>query len=145
LIQINNAGSPSPTIALILGGHAVTDFGFSRPMLDRVLDQAELMDRVMEAAAVNPTRAARIDRGMAWYEARSRCIACHNDRICRSWLAATDGGQVWDTPLFCPNRAFFELAKQPTKPLEDCHDPEPAGLEATLEARRGKPLERAGA
>jgi hypothetical protein len=142
-MQINNDGAPFLTIAPIMGGHAVADFCFNRPMLDRVLDQAELMDRVIEAAGVNPARALRIDRGMAWYEARSRCIACHNDRRCRARLAATDADQVRDIPTFCPNRAFFELAKQPAKPLEDCHDPEPAGLEATLETRRAKPDERA--
>jgi len=45
-------------------------------MLKQVLDQADLMDRMMEAVGVAAARAARLDRGMAWYEARCRCITC---------------------------------------------------------------------
>jgi hypothetical protein len=139
------AASPCFTIASAIGESAVTDFCFSRPMLDRVLEQADLMDQVMEAAGINPARAARMDRGRAWYEARSRCIACHDDRRCRAWLASGDGAQVRDAPALCPNRAFFELAKRPAKMMEDCYDREPAGLEATLEARQAQSQDRPGA
>ena len=65
----------------------MTDFCFSRPMLERVLHHAELMDRMMERVGVNAAVAARVDRGMAWYEARTRCIGCSSERQCRDWLA----------------------------------------------------------
>ena len=55
-------------------------------MLHRVLQQAELMDRVMERLGIDPVVAARRENGMAWYEARSQCIACHSERQCQEWL-----------------------------------------------------------
>jgi hypothetical protein len=74
-------------------------------MLDRVLRQAELMDRVMEQLGVNPAVAARMDRGLGFYEARSRCIACSHERACR---AALQGAALQTGPLsFCPNAAFL--------------------------------------
>jgi hypothetical protein len=100
----------------------VTDY--SRPMLKRVLHQADLMDRVREAIGVSPTRAARIDRGMAWYEARSRCIDCLDDRKCRAWVVGLDG-KAARLPAFCRNAEFFRLAKQSAHDqlLEDGHEP----------------------
>lgn len=47
------------------------DFIYNRPVLDRVFQQAELMDRMMQRVGITPIAAARIDRGMGWYEARS--------------------------------------------------------------------------
>jgi hypothetical protein len=43
----------------------VSDFCYSRPMLDRVMRQAELMDRMMGHVGVDPAPAARLDKGMA--------------------------------------------------------------------------------
>ena len=43
------------------------DFCYSRPMLNRVLQHAELMDRMMERLGVDPAAAARLENGMAWY------------------------------------------------------------------------------
>jgi Family of unknown function (DUF6455) len=106
-------------------------------MLKRVLDQADLMDRVMEAVGVVAARAARMDRGMAWYEARSRCIACPDDQKCRAWLAGLAGTKASLPPTFYSNAAFFRLARQPAddQQMENRHDPSPAALEGALYAR----------
>jgi hypothetical protein len=50
------------------------DFCDSRPMRNRVLQQAELMDRMMERLWIDPVVAARLENGMARYESRSQCI-----------------------------------------------------------------------
>jgi hypothetical protein len=81
----------------------VSDFCLGRPMLDRVLRQAELMDRVMEQLGVNPAVAARVDRGLGFYEARSRCIACSHERECREALQDPTTGPA----PFCPNAQFL--------------------------------------
>jgi hypothetical protein len=106
-------------------------------MHKRVLEQADLMDRVMDAIGINPARAARIDRGIARYEARSRCIGCADDQKCRSWLAHTSGAKANTPPEFCPNAAFFRLAGQinSDRELEESHEPVPAELEAPLAVR----------
>jgi hypothetical protein len=76
-------------------------------MMQRVLKQADTMDQMMQCLGVEPVRAARIDKGMAWYEARSRCIACIHDQRCRNWIAARQGASVLGPPEFCQNAAFF--------------------------------------
>ena len=98
----------------------MTDFCYSRPMLKRVLQQAALMDRMMEAVGVNPARAARIDRGTAWYEARSRCIACTSEPNCRSWLRQRGRAKPSAPPAFCANADYFRAARQSTddQPVE---------------------------
>jgi hypothetical protein len=85
----------------------MTDFCYSRPMLNRVLQQAELMDRMMEHLGVVRVTAARLEKGMAWYEARSQCIACHNDRQCQEWLKRAAAEPSIGPPGFCHNSAFF--------------------------------------
>jgi hypothetical protein len=99
----------------------MTDFCVSAPMLQRVLRQADLMDDMMECIGVVPARAVRLDKGMAWYEARSRCIACPHDVLCRQWIAQS-GPLAPEPPGYCPNREFFRLARQPagTKLTKDC-------------------------
>lgn len=83
----------------------MSDFCYSRPMLDRVFRQAELMDRVMERLGVDPAMAARVERGMAVYEARTKCISCSHERECRHWL---EGSVVRAGPAdFCPNADFM--------------------------------------
>jgi hypothetical protein len=74
-------------------------------MLRHVLERAELMDRVMEHAGVDPAAAARADRGMAFYEARTRCLACRSEHRCREWLQSSE--PLTPCPDFCPNAAFF--------------------------------------
>lgn len=87
----------------------MTDFCYSRPMMQRVLRAAELMDRMMQCVGVEPARAARLDKGMAWFEARSRCIACVHEQRCRDWIAGRDGTTVSAPPAFCQNAQFFHL------------------------------------
>ena len=91
----------------------MSDFCYSGPMLKQVLDQADLMDRMMEAVGVAAERAARLDRGMAWYEARCRCITCPDDGKCRAWLAGLVVGQTSRPPTFCRNTEFFRLTEGP--------------------------------
>jgi hypothetical protein len=83
----------------------VSDFCYSRPMLNRILRHAELMDRMMERVGVDPAVAVRVDRGMAWYEARSRCISCSKGQQCRVWIQGCEGLRA--PPKFCGNAEFF--------------------------------------
>jgi len=83
----------------------VSDFCYSWPIFNRVFRQAERMDRMMERLDVKPAVAVRIDRGMAWYEARTRCIDCLEDHRCARWLEYTAGSV--SPPDFCPNAQFF--------------------------------------
>ncbi len=85
-------------------------FCYSRPMLNRVIHQAELMGRMMERVGVNPAAAARIDRGMAWYEARTSCIACCSERQCSDWLARSEVEASSEPPEFCHNAEFFRIS-----------------------------------
>ena len=85
----------------------MSDFCYSRPMFDRVFRQAELMDRMMERVGVNAATAARVDKGMAWYEARTKCIACCSERQCRDWLARSEAQVFSEAPEFCHNAEFF--------------------------------------
>lgn len=62
----------------------------------------ELMVRMMDRMAVNWKMAARIDGGLAWYAARTKCIFCRHEAECRSW---PDGPEA--LPEFCPNAGFF--------------------------------------
>jgi hypothetical protein len=123
------------------GGIAVTDFCYSGPMMQRVLQQAETMDQMMQCIGVEPVLAARIDSGMAWYEARSRCIACIHDRHCRGWIAAHQGTPQPEPPMFCQNAEFFRLAKSPINPkqMEERHEPAPANMGTTLATRHAQP------
>ena len=85
----------------------MSDFCYSRPMLNRVLQQAELMDRMMERLRIDPVVAARLENGMAWYEARSQCIACHSERQCQEWLKRAPTEPSIEPPDFCHNTSFF--------------------------------------
>jgi len=76
-------------------------------MLNRIFRQAALMDRVMERVRVDPMAAARVDSGMAWYEARTKCIACRNERQCRDWVARPEADAYSQPPEFCHNAEFF--------------------------------------
>jgi hypothetical protein len=120
---------------------AVSDFCYSAPMMQRVLQQAETMDRMMQCVGVEPVRAARIDRGMAWYEARSRCIACIHDRRCRDWIAAHQGTSQPMLPTFCRNAEFFRRARRPINPkkMEEVHEPAPANIGTALATRHAQP------
>ena len=77
-----------------------------QPTLIRYLRCPELMDRMMERVGVAPGEAACVDGGLAWLEARTKCIFCRQVGECCGWL---EGHDIRATPAdFCPNSAFFE-------------------------------------
>ena len=65
----------------------------------------ELMNRIMEQMGVDPNEAARIDGGLAWQEARTKCLFCRRVGTCWKWV---EGLEAQTTPAeFCPNVRFF--------------------------------------
>lgn len=99
----------------------MSDFCYSWPMFNRIFRQVDLMDRMMEAVGVSPATAARVDKGEAWYEARTNCISCCHECECRNWLECSEGLPL--PPNFCPNVGFLQRCteadarEQPTLPL----------------------------
>src|ERR1700674_422501 len=76
-----------------------------QPMLIPYLHCPELMGRMMERTGVSPTEAARVDGGLAWLEARTKCIYCRHVGKCCNWL---EGSDTRSTPAdFCLNSEFF--------------------------------------
>ncbi len=63
----------------------------------------ELMDRMMERIGVDPTESARVDGGLAWQEARTKCLFCRRIGTCCKWF---EGPQTTSAE-FCPNFRFF--------------------------------------
>jgi hypothetical protein len=90
---------------------AMSDFCYSQPLLDRILRQAELMDRMMVRVGVDACAAARLDRGMARYEARLACIECASERECLAWLARSPGSASPQPPEFCRNSEFLRSSR----------------------------------
>jgi hypothetical protein len=88
------------------------DFCFDRPMLKRVFRQVALMDRMMERVGVDPAAAARDSEGTAWYEARTRCIACCNERQCLDWLEHPPATSPVEPPEFCHNADFLRRCRK---------------------------------
>ena len=84
----------------------MSDFCYSWPVLNRIFHQVELMDRMMGLVGVDPAVAGRVDKGAAWYEARTNCISCCHERECRNWLECSEGFPL--PPDFCPNVEFFQ-------------------------------------
>jgi hypothetical protein len=70
-------------------------------MFDRVVGRARLMEAMLEHVGARAGDAVRVRQGMAWYEARTRCLACADARRCRDWLDATPAPAP--PPAFCPN------------------------------------------
>ena len=89
----------------------MTDFCYTRPMLNRVFAQVALMDGMMERVGADPVAAAREEAGMAWYEARTKCIGCCSGALCRAWLARAR----WPAqpPAFCHNADFLRRCSEP--------------------------------
>ncbi len=90
----------------------MTDFCFEWPIFNRVLRQAAMMDQMMQRAGVEPGVAVRLDRGGAYYAARTRCIDCPAADRCHAWLDDPQGGAL--PPDFCPNVAFFKRCLEST-------------------------------
>jgi hypothetical protein len=79
-------------------------FSYRSSILDRNSPHPELMERMMARIAVKSITAARVDGGMAWYEARTKCIFCRHEQECRDWLQGSQGSS---SPKFCPNLELF--------------------------------------
>lgn len=88
----------------------MSDLCYSFPIFNRVLAQAELMDRMIEKVGVSPLALIRCDGGASWLEARTRCIDCLSEQACRAWLAS-DSADAPDAPQLCPNAQFFNAIK----------------------------------
>ena len=88
----------------------MSDFCYSWPLFNRVFRQAARMDRMMDRVGVSPSVAVRLESGMAWYEARTRCIDCVNEQSCRNWLESAS--PLSAAPDFCPNAQFFQECKE---------------------------------
>lgn len=89
----------------------MSDYCYSYPVFQRVLDQAAQMDRMIARIEVGPAVAVRVDNGMAWYEARTRCLECRSSEDCRAWLDRTAAREASGGAAFCPNSAFFGACK----------------------------------
>ena len=63
-----------------------------QPMLIPYLDR-QLMGRMMERRGVSPTDAVRVDGGLAWLEARTKCIYCRHVGKCCNWLEGSDAAR----------------------------------------------------
>jgi hypothetical protein len=104
----------------------------------------ELMKRMMEHVGVAPVEAVRVDGGLAWLEARTKCLFCRHAGECRSWLEdaktptapaefcanskffgfwAEQSTTDTDASLFCPNSKFFgSWAEQSTSDTDASFD-----------------------
>jgi hypothetical protein len=82
-------------------------------ILDRGSRHPDLMERMMQRMSVSLIAAARIDGGMAWSEARTKCIFCRCENECTHWL---EEPEVTGNPCrFCPNVEFFEQCAAASK------------------------------
>ncbi len=89
----------------------MSDYCYSFPIFNRVQTQAATMDRMVEKVGVDPLVAVRVENGMAWYEARTRCLECRSAERCTAWLDCTTHDGDADVPDFCPNNRFFQKCK----------------------------------
>jgi hypothetical protein len=81
----------------------------------------ELMKRMMEHVGVAPVEAVRVDGGLAWLEARTKCLFCRHAGECRSWLE--DAKTPTAPAEFCANSKFFGFwAKQSTTDTDASFD-----------------------
>ena len=91
----------------------MSDRGYGRPMLDRVLGHAELMHRMMERVGIDAAAVARLEKCVALYKARTRCIGCR-ERQCSDWLARFDGDAFGAPPEFCSDAEVFRRLRSKT-------------------------------
>jgi hypothetical protein len=91
----------------------MSDYCYSFPVFNRVLDRADLMDRMMARVGTDRLQAMRAEQGMCWYQARTRCLECNAECQCRAWLKAQPDGEPAAAPAFCPNAAFLMSCTSP--------------------------------
>ncbi len=60
---------------------------------------------LMERTGVSATEAAGVDGGLAWLEARTKCIYCRHVGKCCNWLEGSDPRSTLAD--FCLNSEFF--------------------------------------
>ena len=65
----------------------------------------DLMERMMQHMNVSPLAAARVDGGMAWCEARTKCIFCRRENECARWHEHPEGNIRF--PPILPERRVF--------------------------------------
>jgi hypothetical protein len=75
------------------------------PTFTRVLRRQQLMDCMMQSSGVDVAIAVRMDGGLAFMEARTKCRFCLHEDACANWLSSAEGQQ--EAPDFCPNAGFF--------------------------------------
>lgn len=83
--------------------------GISRgmwPLLEQVRRRQKLMDRMMVTSGVDMYSAARVDGGLAFFEASTKCRLCQHEDSCVLWLEAAEG--LESPPDFCLNARFFK-------------------------------------
>ena len=85
----------------------MSDYCYSFPVFNRVLDRADLMDRMMARVGTGRLQAMLAQQGMCWYQARTRCMECNAEGQCRAWLKAQPDGKPAAAPDFCHNAAFL--------------------------------------
>ncbi len=91
----------------------MSDRPYGFPIVNRVVAQADLMDRLMAQCGADPLVTIRRDGGTSWLAARSRCIECVADSMCRQWLDAESCHPPRCVEAFCPNRSFIEACRRP--------------------------------
>jgi hypothetical protein len=78
-------------------------------MFRRVENRARRMHEIMQRLGVDAGVLARLRRGDAYADARSRCLFCGTSDKCLRWLAQAGEGK---RPEFCPNLTLFEACKR---------------------------------
>lgn len=82
-------------------------------MFHRVERRARRMHEIMERLDVDPVVLARLRRGDAYAEARTRCLSCGTSNKCVRWLEQPP--QPDKRPEFCPSLSLFEACRR--KPI----------------------------
>jgi hypothetical protein len=86
------------------------------PMFRQVERRAIRLHQMMARLGVDVAQFARIRRGDAYAEARTRCLYCGTAEMCLRWL---DGSGRQDRlPEFCPNLRDFETCMKAPKHRE---------------------------
>jgi hypothetical protein len=78
-------------------------------MFHRVEHRARRMHEMMQRLGVDIGVLARLRRGDAYAEARSRCLFCGTSDKCLRWLEQSGDRK---RPEFCPNLTLFEACKR---------------------------------
>jgi uncharacterized protein DUF6455 len=105
--RARSAGHPATFVESVI---------MSWPMFARVERQSRRLDEMIEQLEINPAAAARRAGGLAFAQARSRCLMCTHAHLCRFWL--DQAGTAPQTPEFCPNAAYLEACRwQPACPV----------------------------